>query len=98
MYMAVRAVIAKSFERIHSANLVNFGILPLTFRTESDYDRVAQGDEVDIPGVREALGKGGRLVAHDRTRGFDFELSCELSDRQREIVLAGGTLSFLTAR
>jgi aconitate hydratase len=95
MFMGVKAVIAKSFERIHSANLINFGILPLTFTSESDYEKIGQGDELEIPDVVGTLKKGGRLVAKDKTNGFDFELKYDLSDRQKEIVLAGGTLSFL---
>lgn len=98
MYVGVKAVIAKSFERIHSANLLNFGILPLTFRVESDYERLAQGDEIDVPNVREILKSKGRLVARNKTKGYEFELDCELSERQRDIVLAGGTLSFVNAK
>lgn len=95
MFMGVKAVLAKSFERIHSANLINFGILPLTFVSESDYDNIGQGDEIEIPNIKDVLKEGGKLVAKDKTKGFDFELKYDLSERQKEIVLAGGTLSFL---
>ncbi|MEM4728175.1 MAG: aconitate hydratase [Thermoplasmata archaeon] len=98
MFMGVKAVIAKSFERIHSANLVNFGILPLTFVNESDYDKVAQGDELELLGVREKLKAGKPLLVSDKTKGFDFEVSYELSERQKAIVLAGGTLSFIKSK
>ncbi|MGQ9581908.1 MAG: aconitate hydratase [Thermoplasmatota archaeon] len=98
MYMGVRAVLAKSFERIHSANLINFGILPLTFASEADYDRVEQGDELEIPSVREVLRAGKPMLVRDRTRGFEFEVKYELTERQKAIVLAGGTLSFIKSR
>lgn len=98
MYMGVRAVLAKSFERIHSANLINFGILPLTFASEADYDRIEQGDELEIPSVREVLRAGKPMLVRDRTRGFEFEVKYELTERQKAIVLAGGTLSFIKSR
>jgi len=95
MFMGVKAVIAKSFERIHSANLINFGILPLTFANEADYEKVTQGDELEMPGVREVLRKKGKMMVRDRTKNFEFEARYELSDRQVEIILAGGMLSML---
>ena len=94
MFMGVKAVITKSFERIHSANLVNFGILPLTFASENDYDKVEQGDDLEIPNVRDALNKKTPMTVKDKTKGFDFEVRYELSDRQRDIILAGGTLLY----
>ncbi len=93
-YLGVRAVISKSFERIHSANLVNFGILPLLFAREEDYDRVDQGDAIELPGVKEAIQKGDTVTAVNRTKGFDFELKHTLSGRQIEILLAGGRLQY----
>jgi aconitate hydratase len=92
MYVGVKAVISKSFERIHSANLINFGIMPLTFANEADYDKVAQGDELEISNVRGTLQSKGRMMVKDRTKNFEFEVKYELTDRQREIVLAGGML------
>ncbi len=95
MFVGVKAVIAKSLERIHSANLVNFGILPLTFALEGDYDRVEQGDHLDIMGVRESLKDNTPLSVKNKTKGFDFGVKYELSSRQRDIILAGGTLSYV---
>ncbi|MEW5937406.1 MAG: aconitate hydratase [Candidatus Thermoplasmatota archaeon] len=95
MFMRVKAVIAKSFERIHSANLINFGILPLTFVNEGDYDRIDQGDEIVIPRVREVLMQRAQMRVKDVTKGYEFEVKYDLSDRQRAIVLAGGTLSYI---
>ncbi len=92
MYVGVKAVIAKSFERIHSANLVNFGILPLIFANEADYDKIGQGDELEIANVRQVVGSNGRLKVRDKTNNFEFDVKYEMSDRQREIVLAGGML------
>jgi aconitate hydratase len=92
--LGVRAVIAKSFERMHKANLVNFGILPLAFATDGDYARVEQGDELEIAGMRAAVASGAKsLRVRDLTKGFDFEALCELTDRQRRIAVAGGALA-----
>ncbi|MEK6779167.1 MAG: aconitate hydratase, partial [Candidatus Deferrimicrobiota bacterium] len=93
-HLGVRAVITKSFERIHSANLINFGIVPLLFANESDYDRIAQGDQVEIPGIREAIRKGNVLKARNVTKGFDFEVKHTLTGRQVDIILAGGRLAY----
>ena len=93
-YLGVRAVIAKSFERIHSANLINFGIVPLLFANEADYDKIAQGDQVEIPNVREAIRKGTKLKARNVTKGFDFEVTHSLTGRQIDIILAGGRLAY----
>ncbi len=95
MYMGVKAVIAKSFERIHKANLINFGILPLTLAHEADYDGIDQGDELRIPDARTAIEKGEKLIAVNRSKGTEFELAYELSERERDIVLAGGTLAYM---
>jgi len=93
-HLGGRAVITKAFERIHSANLINFGIVPLLFVNESDYDRIAQGDQVEIPGIREGIRKPGTLTARNVTKGFDFEVKHTLTDRQIEIILAGGRLAY----
>jgi aconitate hydratase len=93
MYLGVRAVIAKSFERIHTANLINFGILPLTFLHESDYDLVDQGDDLTIADVRKSILAGSDLVIQNKTRGNSFTVRYALSARQKEIVLAGGALN-----
>ena len=93
MYLGVRAVIAKSLERIHAANLINFGILPLTFARENDYDAVDQGDDLEIDGLRKAILDGGNLLVQNKTKGTTFEASCLLSARQKQIILAGGALN-----
>jgi aconitate hydratase len=95
MFLGVKAVIAKSFERIHSANLINFGIVPLTFKTEADYDSIESGDEIRIPNIREVISKNAPLIVKNITKGKDFEVNYELSERQRNILLAGGMLSYI---
>lgn len=95
MYLGVKAVIAKSLERIHKDNLINVGIAPLTFRDDADYDGIEQGDEIEIPNVRRILQEGGVLTVRNKTKGREFEVDCDLSDRQRETVLAGGTLAYM---
>lgn len=89
LYLGVRAVLAKSFARIHEANLINAGILPLRFKNESDYDRLNQGDSLSICGIFEGLETGHMLLY---APAGDIELVCELTARQRRILLAGGLL------
>ncbi len=93
MYLGVRAVIAKSFARIHAANLINYGILPLTFADPDDYDRLSQGDELTVSGIFAGL-ESGTFALTDRTTGETFALKCELSARQRDILRAGGLLAY----
>jgi len=93
MYLGVRAVIARSFERIHAANLVNFGILPLVFADGRDYDGIDQGDRLEIPGIRNRLPENGSLEVLNRTKGTSFRVTCDLTDRQKRMILAGGALN-----
>ncbi len=74
MYLGVKAVVAKSIERIHAANLVNFGILPLTFADPGDYDAIQQGDEVELPDVAARVERGEPLTLVDKTKGTDCRL------------------------
>jgi aconitate hydratase len=93
MYLGVKAVAAKSIERIHAANLVNFGIVPLTFVQESDYDALKDGADIVIPGIRKALEKGDQEVKAI-SGGYEIRLKMNLSRRQRDILLAGGLLPY----
>jgi len=95
MYLGVKAVVAKSMERIHSANLINFGIVPLLFENPSDYDSIDQGDELEIEGIAGALKRGGKVTIKDKTSGKSISVKYALSDRHREIILAGGTLNYM---
>jgi aconitate hydratase len=93
MYLGVKAVIARSIERIHAANLVNFGIVPFYFADESDYDKVQPGSQITIPKIRSALEQGSdevRAIIGDR----EILLRTILSERQRGILLAGGLLPY----
>ncbi|MDI7276876.1 MAG: aconitate hydratase, partial [Anaerolineae bacterium] len=94
MYLGVKAVFARSFARIHAANLVNFGILPLVLEGVAD-DALAEGDEWRIARVRERLCGGGRLRVENLTRGGEFQVRHNLTPRQIQIVLAGGLLNYL---
>ena len=93
MYLGVRVLLAKSVERIHGANLVNFGIWQLTFADETDYDRLANGDELAIEHVSKAIEQGTVMV-RNVTQGYEFAAKCDLTPRQREIVLSGGLLNY----
>jgi aconitate hydratase len=94
MYLGVKTVIAKSFERIHAANLINFGILPLTFANEMDYDAIGANDTIEIAKIKAALEKGTDLTLKDMTNGKTVQLKFSLSMRQRDILLAGGMLNY----
>ena len=93
MYLGIKAVLAKSFARIHWANLVNFGILPLTFVDEADYNRIEQADCLEVPDVSAAIKNDKPLVIKNLTKGTTINVKHGLTERQREILLAGGLLN-----
>ncbi len=94
MYLGVRAVIAKSMERIHKANLVNFAIVPLLFVDPADYDKIDQGDELAVPGLLKAVESGDPTVTvQNRTKGTTFQCSLPLTTRERKILAVGGKLN-----
>lgn len=93
MYLGLKGVIAKSIARIHFANLINFGIVPLTFADKADYDQVAQGDVLEICDLAEQLKRGKKVTVKNVTRGKEIELQHSLTQRQIQIVLAGGLLN-----
>ncbi len=94
LYLGIKAVIAKSFARIHCANLANAGILPLVFVHEADYDAIDQMDTLELPDVRTAIQNGANIIVQNRTKGTSFEVEAILTDRQRSMVLAGGLLNY----
>ncbi|MBE3588652.1 MAG: aconitate hydratase [Thermoanaerobacteraceae bacterium] len=94
MYLGVKAVLAKSFARIHRDNLINFGILPLTFVDPADYDRVGQDDVLEMEHVPETLQRGAELVVKNVTRNATFKVRAQMTPRQVGIVLAGGLLNY----
>lgn len=91
LYLGIKAVIAKSFARIHAANLVNAGILPLIFENPDDYDQVEQGDMLRLENVRAALGDD-RIILHAGDKNIPLRM--ELAERQKEVLLAGGLLDY----
>ena len=95
MFMSTKVVIAKSFERIHTANLINFGIIPLTFKKDKDYEQIDQGDNIEISNIIKNIESGDNLKVKNKTKNIEFEVEYNLSDRQREIILAGGTLAYI---
>ena len=94
LYLGVKAVLVKSFARIHCANLANAGILPLVFENESDYDRIDQMDEIELPNVRAEIEAGSAVTVIDKTKGLTFSAQPVLSPRQQKMVLAGGLLNY----
>ena len=94
-YLGVRAKIVKSFARIHKANLINFGIVPMTFEDASDYDRIEQGETLTIPGLRQALLSGADVVTVRTGSGFTFQARLDLSERDRFILGAGSLLNWV---
>ena len=97
MYLGVRLLLAKSVERIHAANLANFGILLLVFEDEADYDRLKAGDELSIENVRDAL-RGESIPVRNVSSGYTFGAVCPLTERQKSMILAGGALNYASGR
>lgn len=94
LYLGVKAVITKSFARIHCANLINAGILPLNFKDEADYDKISQGDELSMPNIKDEILADKPVTLQNLTTGESYELKYELSKRQKNIILAGGLLNY----
>ena len=94
MYLGVKAVIAKSVERIHAANLVNFGIVSLSFKNMEDYDKIDQGDEVEMMDIKQQIMNDEPVILMNKTKGTEFELTYDLSDRQKGILYEGGLLAY----
>ncbi len=95
LYLGVRAVVTKSFARIHVANLINAGIIPLTFKNESDYDIIEKDDILKLDGIRAAIESGKtEFVLKDETKGRDIPVSLDFSQRQRDMLCAGGLLNY----
>ncbi len=92
LYLGIRAVVAKSFARIHKDNLINAGILPMTFSDPSDYDKINEGDEIELCDLHSSI-KTGKYYMVNKSNGAKIALDCPLSDRQIEIILAGGLIA-----
>ena len=95
LYLGIKAVLVKSFARIHRANLINAGILPLTFVNEADYDKIEQGDEIEIANVRADIEAGKtQLTVVNKSKNVEIPVLCELTGRTKDIILAGGLLDY----
>lgn len=92
LYLGVRVVIAKSFARIHAANLINAGIMPLTFADPADYEKLSQGDQLKLSGILKGLDSGEILLQDGND---EIRLTCSFTDRQRKILMAGGLLKYV---
>jgi len=93
LYLGVKAVVAKSFARIHVANLINASIIPLTFKNASDYDEINQGDSLSLENLFDGFEKG-EVILKNNTTGKEYQLNCNFTDRQIKILKAGGLLAY----
>ncbi|MGI6255190.1 MAG: aconitate hydratase [Acutalibacter sp.] len=94
LYLGVKAVVAKSYARIHCANLANMGLIPLQFVDEADYDRIDQMDDLRLPRIKEELEQGNQVTLEDVTKGITIQVEAQLTKRQRAMVIAGGLLNY----
>ncbi|MBQ3550306.1 MAG: aconitate hydratase [Clostridia bacterium] len=95
LYLGIKAVVSKSFARIHAANLINAGILPLTFKNAEDYDKITQFDDLELPNIRASIANGAEsVVLKNKTTGETYDVVPMLSGRSRDIILAGGLLGY----
>ena len=92
LYLGIRAVLTKSFARIHKANLINSGIIPLTFVNPEDYDKISLNDTISLPHIQEEIRDGKQVTVV--VNGYEFKADCDVSERQRGALLAGGTLNY----
>ncbi|MDD6220986.1 MAG: aconitate hydratase [Clostridia bacterium] len=94
LYLGIKSVIAKSFARIHQANLINAGIVPFTFANPDDYGRIDKGDNLAVKGIRSTIENDGEAILVNETKGESYPLSFSFSGRQKDIILAGGLLNY----
>ncbi len=97
MYLGVKMVVTKSFARIHLANLINFGILPAAFADPADYDKIDQGDVLELPDIKKHIAEKDNVRIINRTKGIELSFKINLNDRQRNIIMAGGLLNYTKA-
>jgi len=98
MYLGIQAVIAKSIERIHKANLINFCIVPIEFAGPADYDKIKPGDRLQIDNLLEAINSSDEVKIIDRTGSFEFVGMLVISKRDREILLSAGLLNYMRTK
>ena len=95
MYLGVKAVIARSFARIHRSNLINYGIVPFGFQKDEDYQKIEEGDTIEIKGIREGLGTDGDITFCNKSKGISIPVKAILTPRESEILKAGGVLRWI---
>ena len=98
MYLGIKAILTKSYARIHRSNLINFGVLPLSFKDPDEFSRVEQGDQLRIENLRKGLKVNGLLIVENVTQRRSVEVLHGLNQREVEILLAGGLLNYTHAR
>ncbi|MCR5485344.1 MAG: aconitate hydratase [Clostridiales bacterium] len=98
LYLGIKAVITKSFARIHCANLVNAGIIPFTFKDPADFDKISVGDMLAVDSIREKIENDLPITLKNLTNGEEYQLCCDISSRQRDIILEGGLLNYTRER
>lgn len=98
LHLGIKAVIAKSFARIHRSNLINSGILPLVFNDENDYENIDEGDTLILKDVKQSLEKSSSIKCINKTKNTEYELLSNLSERERDVLLAGGYINYLKGR
>ena len=98
LYLGVKAVLVKSFARIHRANLINAGILPLEFVNESDYDKISLGDHLKLENIRDQIAAGDTIVLKNLSKNTEITAKCALTERQRAIILLGGLLNYTISK
>ena len=94
MYLGVKGVIVKSFARIHRANLVNFGLLPMIFENPADYDKIDLGDKLKIENLRKSIQSGKIIEIKNLTKNSKFTVKHDMTEREVNIMLAGGLLNY----
>nr|MBN2278846.1 aconitate hydratase [candidate division Zixibacteria bacterium] len=97
MYLGIKLVAVKSFARIHLANLINFGILPVTFADPADYDKICQGDTLEVPRFKDNVSNSDKLEIVNKSKNETYYLKIDLNPRQRKIINAGGLLNYTRA-
>ncbi len=95
MHLGIQAIIAKSFARIHRANLINFGILPLLFKSEADYEKIVQGDRLLLKHAIDSIKGSQNLIVENLTKDYSFEVISNLNNREKELILKGGLLPYV---
>jgi aconitate hydratase len=98
LYLGVKAVLVKSFARIHRANLINAGIIPLEFANENDYNNIDLGDNLFIENIREQIAAGNGITIINKSKNIEIKTNCALTERQKDIILAGGLLNYTMSK